>query len=78
MKEYDEWQDPPPPHGSYWLTRRGRDLCRVLHVGFDRREIELVCLEDGEEYLEWIHLFSDRYESVDEEDVPLHLLGLYA
>ena len=70
----DDWQEPPPAHGSYWLDR-DNVLCQVLHVSHDRKEIEILHLETGEEYLEWIHLFSNLYEQVDEEDVPLHLLG---
>jgi hypothetical protein len=70
----DEWQEPPPSHGSYWLDR-DNVLCQVLHVSYERKEIELLHLETGEEYLEWMHLFSNLYESVDEDDIPLHLLG---
>ena len=67
ISEYDEYPGPGPDIGTYWKDTTGA-VYRVDHVSQSVGEVDITHLEDGEEYVEHLHMFGSLYEPIIDED----------
>lgn len=67
ISECDEYPGPGPELGTFWKDDRGH-VYRVDHVGHAHGEVCITHLEEGEEYVEHLHMFEHLYEPIIDED----------